>query len=46
MAQSKARNKGVHEAKILEDVLSLCLSFGGQRAKAARKVEGDVDSSA
>lgn len=46
MAQSKARNKGVHEAKILEDVLSQCLSFGGQRAKAARKVEGDVDSSA
>ena len=46
MAQSKARNKGIHEAKILEDVLSLCLLSGGQRAKAARKVEGDVDSSA
>lgn len=26
--------------------LSLCLSSGGQRAKVARKVEGDVDSSA
>lgn len=46
MTQGKVRDKGAHEAKILEDVLSLCLSSGGQRAKAARKVEGDVDSSA
>ena len=46
MTQSKAREKGVHEAKVLEDVLSLCLSSGGQRVKAARKLEGDVDSSA
>lgn len=46
MAQGKVRDKGAHEAKVLEDVLSLCLSSGGQRAKAARKVEGDADSSA
>ena len=46
MTQGKVRDKGAHEAKTLEDVLSLCLSSGGQRAKAARKVEGDVDSSA
>lgn len=45
MTQGKAREKGAHEAKVLEDVLSLCLSSGGQRAKAARKIEGDVDSS-
>lgn len=46
MVQGKVRDKGAHEAKVLEDVLSLCLSSGGQRAKAARKVEGDADSSA
>lgn len=46
MTQGKGRDKGAHEAKVLEDVLSLCLSSGGQRAKAARKVEGDADSRA
>lgn len=46
MAQGKVRDKKAHEAKIFEDVLSLCLSSGGQRAKATRKVEGDIDSSA
>lgn len=45
MTQGKARDKGVRESKVLEDVLSLCLSSGGQRAKAARKLEGDTDSS-
>lgn len=45
MTQGKARDKGAHEGKVLEDVLSLCLSSGGQRAKAARKLEGDADSS-
>ena len=45
MTQNRARDKGAHEAKVLEDVLSLCLSSGGQRAKAARKLEGDADSS-
>ena len=46
MAQGKVSDKEVREAKVLRDVLSLCLSSGGQRAKAARKIEGDVDSSA
>lgn len=46
MTQGKTRDKGAHEAKVLEDVMSLCLSSGGQRAKAARKIEGDADSSA
>lgn len=46
MAQGKVRDKKAHEVKIFEDVLSLCLPSGGQRAKVARKVEGDVDSSA
>lgn len=45
MTQGKARDKETHEAKVLKDVLSLCLSSGGQRAKAARKLEGDADSS-
>lgn len=45
MTQGKTRNKGAHEAKVLEDVLSLCLSSGGARAKAARKLEGNADSS-
>ena len=45
MTQSKVRDKGAHEAKVLEDVLSLCLSSGGQRAKAARKLAGEADSS-
>lgn len=46
MTQGKARDKGVHEAKVFEDVLSLCLLSGGEQAKAARKLEGDADSSA
>lgn len=46
MTQGKTRNKGAHEGRVLEDVLSLCLSSGGQSAKAARKLEGDADSSA
>lgn len=46
MMQGKGRDKGAHEAKVLEDVLSLCLLSGGPRAKAARKLAGDVDSSA
>ena len=45
MTQGKARDKGAHEAKVLEDVLSLCLSSGGQRAKAVRKLAGEADSS-
>ena len=32
MTQGKARDKGARESKVLEDVLSLCLSSGGQRA--------------
>lgn len=46
MTQGKTRDKGAHEAKVLEDVLSLCLLSGGPRAKAARRLSGDVDSSA
>lgn len=45
MTQGQARDKGAHEAKVLEDVLSLCLLSGGPRAKAARKLVGDADSS-
>lgn len=45
MTQGQARDKGAHEAKVLEDVLSLCLLTGGPRAKAARKLVGDADSS-
>lgn len=45
MTQGKARDKGARESKVLEDVLSLCLSSGGQRAKAARKLAGEADSS-
>lgn len=45
MTQRKARDKGARESKVLEDVLSLCLSSGGQRAKAARKLAGEADSS-